>query len=194
MKPSRCPACRAPLVQPSTGRRRRTCSAACRQALYRQRRRKHRLAPLFASDRDDWATPRSLFAELDERFGPFTLDPCASADNATCGRFFTRDDDGLAQEWTGRVFMNPPYSDVTTWMRKAWEASQTSADLVVCLVPARTDTVWWHDYASRGEFEFRRGRVRFGAATNSAPFPSALVVFRHPGAVTKQRPVEEQTR
>ena len=110
----------------------------------------------------------------------------ASHENAKCARYFTRDDDGLRQEWIGRVFMNPPYGRVIgAWMRKAWESSQTTAELVVCLVPARTDTAWWHDYAVRGEIEFLRGRLRFGDMRASAPFPSAIVVFRNAQAVTK---------
>ncbi len=78
----------------------------------------------------------------------FDLDVCATGENAKCDRFFTREDDGLAQAWTGRVWMNPPYGRmIGEWMRKAWESSQTTAELVVCLVPARTDTRWWHEYA-----------------------------------------------
>ena len=83
--------------------------------------------------------------------------------------------------------MNPPYGNaIGAWMRKAWEASQTTAELVVCLVPARTDTAWWHDYATRGEITLIRGRLKFGGCPSSAPFPSALVVFRDAQAVTKQ--------
>jgi len=139
-----------------------------------------------SSRSDDWPTDPAAFAKLDERFGGFNLDPCASHENAKCARYFTRDDDGLRQEWIGRVFMNPPYGRVIgAWMRKAWESSQTTAELVVCLVPARTDTAWWHDYAVRGEIEFLRGRLRFGDMRASAPFPSAIVVFRNAQAVTK---------
>jgi phage N-6-adenine-methyltransferase len=129
-----------------------------------------------------------VFARLEQKFGPFGLDPCATAENAKCPRYFTRADDGLAQEWTGLVFMNPPYGrEIGRWMAKAWEASQSSAGLVVCLVPARTDTRWWHEWAMRGEIEFLRGRLRFGDLRNSAPFPSAVVVFRNAETVTKPR-------
>jgi excisionase family DNA binding protein len=101
-------------------------------------------------------------------------------------RFFTREDNGLLQHWTGRVFMNPPYGrTLSAWMRKAYEASQNGAELVLCLVPARTDTAWWHDYAARGEIRFLRGRLRFGGCENPAPFSSAVVVFRNAAAVTK---------
>lgn len=126
-----------------------------------------------------------MYAELDAEFG-FTLDPCSSHENHKCVRYFTAEDDGLEQEWTGRVFMNPPYGrTLGSWMRKAWEASQSTAELVVCLVPARTDVKWWHEYAVRGEVRFVKGRLRFGDAKASAPFPSAIVVFRNASAVTK---------
>jgi phage N-6-adenine-methyltransferase len=127
-----------------------------------------------------------VFRALSARYGPFDLDVCATAENAKCERYFTRDDDGLAQTWTGRVWMNPPYGRaVPNWMGKAWESSQTTAEIVVCLVPARTDTAWWHEFAVQGEIEFLRGRLKFGSLTNSAPFPSAVVVFRNARAVTK---------
>jgi phage N-6-adenine-methyltransferase len=139
-----------------------------------------------SSRSDDWPTDPRYMAQLVERFGVFDLDPCASAENAKALRYFTRDDDGLAQEWTGRVFMNPPYGrEIGRWMEKAWCASQSTAEFVVCLVPARTDTRWWHEYAMRGNVEFVRGRLRFGDATASAPFPSALVVFRNAQSVTE---------
>jgi phage N-6-adenine-methyltransferase len=126
-----------------------------------------------------------LFARLHARF-QFDLDPCASAENAKCERYFTRAEDGLKQEWTGRVFMNPPYGrEIAKWVAKAWEAAQATAELVVCLVPARVDTRWWHTYAARGEVEFLPGRLRFGGATSGAPFPSAVVVFRNAKPVTK---------
>jgi site-specific DNA-methyltransferase (adenine-specific) len=123
---------------------------------------------------------------LAEEFGGFDLDPCATPETAQCPRFFTPADDGLRQEWAGRVFMNPPYGrTIGAWMRKAWEASQTAAEVVVCMVPARADTAWWHDYAERGERRFLKGRLRFGGAASGAPFPSAVVVFRDAKSVTK---------
>jgi phage N-6-adenine-methyltransferase len=102
---------------------------------------------------------------------------CATAENAKCSRYFTIEDDGLAQEWRGRCWMNPPYGrEIGAWMAKAWSSAAAGA-LVVCLVPARTDTPWWHDYAIKGEVEFLRGRLKFGGHKNPAPFPSAVVVF-----------------
>jgi phage N-6-adenine-methyltransferase len=170
----RCVVCREKLPRRATGRPRSTCSDACRQRLYRQRQRA--TAP---TRTDEWPTPQDFFAKLDAEFS-FDLDPCATDENAKCARYFTLADDGLGQTWTGRVFMNPPYGrPLGAWMAKAWKSSQTTAEVVVCLVPARTDTRWWHELATRGEIRFRRGRLRFGDAQNSAPFPSAVIVFRN---------------
>jgi len=141
---------------------------------------------LYSSRSDEWATPRAEFLTLDEEFG-FTLDACATPENAKCARFYTKADDGLAQSWRGVVWMNPPYGKaIGRWMRKAYRSSQEGAT-VVCLVPARTDTAWWHSYAVRGEVRFIRGRLKFGAGTGSAPFPSAVVVFRPPAILAFPR-------
>src|SRR5262249_4101706 len=87
--------------------------------------------------------------------------------------------DGLAQDWAGEtVFMNPPYGrQISRWVRKAHDSAARGAT-VVCLVPARTDTHWWHNYVIDGEVRFLKGRLKFGDSKNSAPFPSALVIFR----------------
>ena len=133
----------------------------------------------FSSVTDDWSTPQDLFDDCNQIFG-FTLDACALPHNAKCSRYYSPVDDGLAQPWAGTVWMNPPYGrTIGKWMRKAWETSRKGAT-VVCLVPARVDTRWWHDYAVRGQVTFLRGRLKFGGTggtENSAPFPSALVVF-----------------
>ena len=124
-----------------------------------------------------WATPQKFFDKYNEEYR-FTLDPCATSDNAKCPIYFTEADDGLKQQWTGSVWMNPPYGrEIIKWMKKAYESSLQGAT-VVCLVPSRTDTKWWHDYAMKGEIEFIKGRLKFGDAKNSAPFPSAVVVFK----------------
>ncbi len=137
-------------------------------------------AGLFSSKTDEWATPQEVFDRLNEEFH-FTLDPCATAENAKCARFFTRAQDGLQQPWVGVVFMNPPYGrEIGKWVRKAFESSLEGAT-VVCLLPARTDTTWFHDYCLRGEVRFIRGRLKFGGAKVNAPFPSMVVVFR-PGS------------
>jgi phage N-6-adenine-methyltransferase len=181
---NRCRRCQAPLERADTGRARRYCSGRCRQIAYRRRRAR---SVHFRSDTCEWATPPELFAQLAARFGGFDLDPCASPENAKCPRYFTRQDDGLRQPWTGRVFCNPPYGrEIARWVEKAWEAAQATAEVVVLLLPARTDTRWWHDYCARGEVEFLPGRVRFGGAAAGAPFPSAVVVFRNAARVTKQ--------
>lgn len=139
----------------------------------------------YSSNRMDWETPIELFEAINREFH-FTLDVCALADNAKCPRFFSPEDDGLTRSWGSDIcWMNPPYGRVIgLWMKKALTASERGAT-VVCLVPARTDTAWWHDYAMKAsERRFIRGRVRFVGAKSSAPFPSALVVFRpKPGGV-----------
>lgn len=133
----------------------------------------------FSSKTDLWATPQAFFDKYNEIYN-FELDVCATHENAKCEKYFTEADDGLAQVWTGVCFMNPPYGrEIIHWMRKAYESSLRGAT-VVCLVPARTDTKWWHEYAMMGEIEFIRGRLKFGDAKNSAPFPSAVVIFYPP--------------
>jgi len=98
---------------------------------------------MFSSTHDEWGTPQTFFAMLDTEFH-FTLDPCATAANAKCERFFSRDDNGLLLPWDGVVYMNPPYGDaIPHWVKKAWDASRQGA-VVVCLIPARPDTVYWH--------------------------------------------------
>lgn len=131
----------------------------------------------FSSETDLWATPQEFFDKYNEKFN-FTLDPCATVGNAKCPTFFTKEDNGLEQVWTGSVWMNPPYGrEIGHWMKKAYESSQQGAT-VVCLVPSRTDTRWWHDYAMKGEIEFIKGRLKFGGSKNSAPFPSAVIIFK----------------
>jgi len=134
----------------------------------------------FTSRSDRWATPIEFFRQLDHEFG-FKLDVCALADNAKCARFFSPDDDGLRQEWTGICWMNPPYGRVIgLWMQKAYESSRAGAT-VVCLVPARTDTRWWQDFATKAaEIRFVSELPTSGDAANSAPYPCAVVIFRPP--------------
>ena len=129
--------------------------------------------PLFSSASTRWATPRSVYEALDAEFG-FTFDPCPLMDEDKAGLplFGT---DGLSRSWRGeRVFCNPPYGPgVDRWLAKAREP-----DLAVFLLPARTDTRWWHDYAmGADEIRFLRGRLTFGEATAPAPFPSCVLVY-----------------
>jgi len=118
---------------------------------------------LFSSASQHWATPKALYGELNREFG-FTLDPCP-----------LNGSEGLTRSWKGeRVYCNPPYGKgITSWLAKAAEP-----DLAVYLLPARTDTKWWHDYAMRAtEIRFLKGRLKFGSATNSAPFPSVVLIY-----------------
>lgn len=132
----------------------------------------------FSSETDDWATPQEFFDKLNEEF-KFTIDVCASAYNNKHDRYFDKEDDGLRQDWSGEVcWMNPPYGrEIAKWMEKAYNSSLEGAT-VVCLVPSRTDTKWWHDFAMNGEIRFIKGRLKFGGSKNNAPFPSAVVIFR----------------
>jgi phage N-6-adenine-methyltransferase len=142
---------------------------------------RNQMMDLMASSEDmTWATPVEWFEYLDLEFG-FDLDPCCTKDTAKCNDFFTPLEDGLKQSWAERrVFMNPPYGkEIVLWMRKAYEEARDNGALVVCLVPARVDTEWWHRYATKGEVRFPVGRIKFvGPKNDSAPFPSAIVIFR----------------
>ncbi len=138
----------------------------------------------YSSKSNEWATPQSFFDRLNAEF-KFTLDPCSTDKNSKCAKHFTKLQNGLSQDWRGeRVFMNPPYgrgkSGVGAWMRKAQtESAKINGPLVVALVPARTDTKWFHDYVAFYGYEIRfvKGRLKFGGGKNSAPFPSMLVIF-----------------
>lgn len=129
---------------------------------------------LYSSENEVWETPQDLFNKLNDEFH-FDIDVCATSENAKCSKFFSPLDDGLSQDWQGVCWMNPPYGKkIGVWMKKAMEAETT----VVCLVPSRTDTKWWHEYAMKAsEIRFIKGRLKFGDSKNSAPFPSAIVVF-----------------
>lgn len=136
---------------------------------------------MFSSKSNDWATPQSFFDKLDGIFGPFTLDAAASPDNYKVTNHYTEADNALSQDWSGnRVFLNPPYGrNLKDWVKKGYEEGQKDNTTVVMLIPARTDTKYWHDYVMKAdEIRFVRGRIKFGDETNSAPFPSAVVVFR----------------
>lgn len=146
---------------------------------------------LFSSTRQDWETPQALFDELDAKYH-FNLDPCSTDSNAKCEKHFTKRENGLLQDWGGRnVFVNPPYgrSDTEKWVHKAYKESQKLNTTVVMLLPARTDTKWFHDYVyHKSEIVFIKGRIKFelggkritdaqGRAA-SAPFPSMIVIYR----------------
>ena len=130
----------------------------------------------FSSKTDEWETPQNLFDELDREFR-LSWDVCATDDNTKLPKWWTKKDDGLSKDWRGlRCWMNPPYGrDIGRWVKKA---SEGGAKIVVALLPARTDTKWFHDYIlGKAEIRFLKGRLKFGNSKNSAPFPSMVVVF-----------------
>lgn len=139
-----------------------------------------RWSVLFSSNQQDWATPQDFFQEINAEFY-FTLDACATNKNAKCPRYFTPTDDGLCQNGgTERVWCNPPYNNIARWLTKGHDSARLGA-LVVFLIPARTDTRAWHEHAVHAnEILFLKGRLKFGNAKNTAPFPSAIIVFRPP--------------
>lgn len=167
----------------------------------------------FSGKTSEWATPQDFFDKLNSEFR-FTLDAASTHENAKCVRHYTAEDDGLLQSWEGEtVWLNPPYTSgprcakvIREWVNKAYnESRRPNGATVVCLVPARTDSAWWHDYALKGEIRFVRGRLKFQGApgrnirpvtqsvaegrhapNNCAPFASAVVIFR-PNYIT---PVE----
>ena len=133
---------------------------------------------LFSSNTAEWATPQLFFDKLDAIYH-FDLDAAATKENAKCARFFSTEENGLVQNWGGcRVWCNPPYGrEIGAWVRKGYEESRKPGTLVVMLLPARTDTAWFHDYCLHGDVTFLRGRLKFGNSKNSAPFPNMLVKF-----------------
>ena len=133
---------------------------------------------MFSSKTDLWETPKDFFDKLDAEFH-LNLDVCALPENAKCAAFYTPEMDGLSQPWYGNCWCNPPYGrQVGQWVAKAAQSAAEGAT-VVMLLPARTDTAWFHDYIyGRAEVRFVRGRLKFGGSTNSAPFPSMVVIFR----------------
>lgn len=136
-------------------------------------------AVMFSSKTDNWATPQDFFDDLNREFG-FTLDPCADSQNHKCPKYYTRQQNGLAQDWGGeRVFCNPPYGkEIASWVEKSLEESKKPGTLVVMLIPARTDTKYFHEYIyGKAEIRFIRGRLKFGGQKNSAPFPSMVVIY-----------------
>ena len=134
---------------------------------------------LFSSKSDEYETPQDVFDALDSEFH-FNLDPCSTDKNHKCQTYFTKENNGLQESWGGyRVFCNPPYSKISEWVAKCYQESRKDGTLVVMLIPARTDTRYFHDYIlHRSEIRFIKGRLKFGDSKNSAPFPSMVVIFR----------------
>ena len=136
---------------------------------------------MFSSKTDMWSTPQEFYDKLNDEFN-FTLDPCATENNAKCDNFFTVDDDGLKQDWSGNiVFCNPPYGRaIKDWVKKSYEESLKTNTTVVMLIPSRTDTIYFHEFIyGKAEIRFIKGRLKFGDAKNSAPFPSIVVIYRN---------------
>lgn len=134
---------------------------------------------LFSSKTDLWETPQDFFDRLNNEFD-FELDACALPENAKCQKFYTPTMDGLKQDWAKdaqTIWLNPPYGrEINKWIKKAYEASLQGAT-VVCLIPARTCTSYWHQYCMKGEVRLVQGRLKFGDSKTPAPFPSAVVIF-----------------
>ena len=132
---------------------------------------------MFSTGFDEWETPKEIFDYFNDRFY-FTLDVCATPENAKCERYFTKKQNGLKENWGGEIcWMNPPYSENKKWVRKAYLVSLKPGTIVVCLLPSRTGTTWFNDYCSKGDVWFIRGRLRFSGFRSSAPFDSMIVIF-----------------
>ena len=132
---------------------------------------------MFSSKTDEWSTPQDLFDNLNQEFH-FTLDVCATSSNAKCKKYFTREQDGLIQNWDNEiVWCNPPYGrEIGLWVKKCFEHKNTA----VMLLPARTDTKWFHEYIyHKAEIRFIKGRLKFESAKNTAPFPSMIILFNN---------------
>ena len=136
---------------------------------------------IFLHQSDEWETPKEIFEVLDKEFH-FTLDPCATKENAKCERYYTIEEDGLTKDWGGEVvYCNPPYSKIKDWVKKSYEESCKENTIVVLLIPSRTDTKYFHEYIyHRSEIRFFRGRIKF-SNKGSAPFPSMVAIFRAGG-------------
>lgn len=135
---------------------------------------------MMTSNTEEWTTPIKFFEELNKEF-KFTLDPCATNENAKCNKFYTKEDNGLLKSWKGeRVFCNPPYGrKISYWVKKCYDENKFNNTFIVMLIPARTDTSYFHDYIyHKQEIRFIRGRLKFNDGKNPAPFPSMVVIFK----------------
>jgi phage N-6-adenine-methyltransferase len=143
---------------------------------------------LFTSNKEDWETPQDFYDRLNAKYH-FEWDLAASDDNAKCSCYFTRDDNSLEQDWeglSGNLFLNPPYGrELKLWVKKAATTGLKDKQNLVMLIPSRTDTSYWHDYIfNHAEIKFLRGRLKFevdGVSGDSAPFPSAVVIYTGDG-------------
>lgn len=134
---------------------------------------------LMSSNSNEWATPKLFFEKLNKKYN-FTLDPCCTKENHKCKTYFTKEDDGLIQNWgKHRVFCNPPYGrEITKWVEKAYNENKKGT-FIVMLLPARTDTKWFHNYIyKKHKIEFIKGRLKFNDGKQPAPFPSMLIIMK----------------
>lgn len=133
----------------------------------------------FESKTPEWETPQDLFNELDREFH-FTLDVASTHENTKCEKHYTAEEDGLSQEWSGVVWCNPPYGkQVKKWIKKAYEEFAKHKNTIVMLLPARTDTLWFHNYIlGKAEVRFIKGRLRFNNVSTDAPFPNMIVIYK----------------
>lgn len=135
---------------------------------------------MFSSQSNEWATPQDFYDKLNQEF-KFTLDPCATDNNHKCKKYYTLSNDGLKQSWADEtVFCNPPYGrELKKWVEKCYRENLENGIMIVMLIPARTDTSYFHDFIyNKSEIRFVRGRLKFGDSKNSAPFPSMVVIFK----------------
>jgi phage N-6-adenine-methyltransferase len=142
-----------------------------------------KLDVMFSSDKMEWETPQDFFDNLNKEFN-FELDVCATKENTKCKRYFTKEQNGLLESnkgnWSKCNWMNPPYGrDIRNWIRHAYKNAKMYGNTTVALLPARTDTRWFHDYIyNKMEIRFIKGRLKFSGSKNSAPFPSMIVIFK----------------
>ena len=136
---------------------------------------------MFTSNTPEWATPQAFFDNLNNEFH-FELDIAASEDNHKCERYYTKDTDGLAHQddWYGTIWCNPPYGrEIGKWVEAC---ARYRGGQCVMLLPARTDTRWFHDYIyndPKADIRFIKGRLHFNESKEAAPFPSMIVIFNH---------------
>ena len=134
---------------------------------------------MFSSKDQTWETPSNLINLIKSKFN-LELDVCATDKTAKCDKYFTPEDDGLSQDWNGVCWMNPPYGrEQIKWINKAYEETLKNCKQIICLIPARPDTKVWHEiiFPNAKAICFIKGRLKFGDSKDSAPFPSALIVF-----------------
>ena len=151
---------------------------------------------MFSSKTDNWATPQDFYNKLDKRFN-FELDPCADEENHKCPLYYTKEEDGLKQDWGQyRTYVNPPYGrEISKWVEKAYKTNKEHGNLIVMLLPARTDTRWFHNFIyKKAEIEFIKGRLKFGNSKDSAPFPSMIVIFEEGKKSEKSEETNDSAR